>query len=131
MSVKWYGKEVESKIDLATKAGLTVAAMLVQGQAKLLCPVDLGRLRNSITYRIGMNEASIGTNLEYAPYVEFGTGIYAEGGGRQTPWVYFDEKEKKFFRTRGRKPKPYLRPALDENKQEIIDLFQKEYKKKL
>ena len=62
-------------------------------------------------------------------YVEFGTGIYAESDGRQTPWVYFDEKEKKFFRTRGRRPKPFLRPAIDENKQEIKDIFIREFKK--
>lgn len=101
MSVKWYGKEVLSNMELATKAGLTAAAMVVQGQAVLLCPVDTGRLRQSINYRVSNTEAAIGTNVEYAPYVEFGT--------------------------KRMKAQPFLRPALDDVKDEVRDIFKKEY----
>lgn len=43
--------------------------------AKKACPVDTGRLRSSIshTYDVNLEEVFIGTNVEYAPYVEFGT----------------------------------------------------------
>ena len=86
MSVEWYGKEIEQKLEQAVKAGLTASVIFVQSDAKLRCPVDLGRLRNSITYQISKEKALIGTNVEYAVYVEFGTGIYAEGGkGRKDP----------------------------------------------
>lgn len=42
--------------------------------AKLDTPVDTGRLRNSITHVIDMSDTSVyvGTNVEYAPYVELG-----------------------------------------------------------
>ena len=51
--------------------------------------VDTGRLRNSVTHAIADNGTEkavyIGTNVPYAPYHEFGTGIYAtSGGGRRT-----------------------------------------------
>lgn len=41
--------------------------------AKIKCPVDTGNLRNSITHARDAENAYIGTNVEYAPYVELGT----------------------------------------------------------
>ena len=52
---------------------LEECGLVAEGYAKRLCPVDTGRLRNSITHaRKGMAEY-IGTNVEYAAYVEMGT----------------------------------------------------------
>lgn len=49
----------------------------VERVAKSLCPVDTGRLRSSITHALGRDSRSlycdVGTDVEYAPYVEFGT----------------------------------------------------------
>ena len=49
----------------------------IEGVAKSLCPVDTGRLRSSIQHQIALDAGEItgrvGTNVEYAPYVEFGT----------------------------------------------------------
>ncbi len=44
-----------------------------EGFAKEQCPVDTGRLRASITHATVREElaAYIGTNVEYAPYVEY------------------------------------------------------------
>lgn len=72
-----------SNIDL-TKT-LNRACIIVEDSAKDKCPVETGTLRNSITHEVDGNVGTIGTNLAYAPYVEFGTGIYATAGnGRQT-----------------------------------------------
>lgn len=51
------------------------SALAIQGTAKTLAPVDTGRLRNSIAVEFmdGGLSARIGTNVEYAPFVEFGT----------------------------------------------------------
>lgn len=51
------------------------AALNVQNNAKRAAPVDTGRLRNSIAHEIEGDglEATVGTNVEYAPFVEFGT----------------------------------------------------------
>lgn len=38
--------------------------------------VDTGNLRNSIIHATNSTTAYIGTNVEYAPYVEFGTRKY-------------------------------------------------------
>jgi HK97 gp10 family phage protein len=62
----------------ALQAGLLQAAKEVQGRAKLLAPVNDGYLRNSISADVEVKEGivigRVFTNLEYAPYVEFGTG---------------------------------------------------------
>lgn len=56
-------------------------ALRVEGAAKRLCPVDTGRLRSSITNELGTDAeglvAVIGTDVEYAPYVELGTSRMA------------------------------------------------------
>jgi HK97 gp10 family phage protein len=51
------------------------AALNVEAGAKRRAPVDTGRLRNSITHRVEPDglSAVVGTNVEYAPHVEFGT----------------------------------------------------------
>ena len=44
-----------------------------EAHCKGLCPVDTGRLRNSITYEVSEDGKSVivGTNVKYATYVEF------------------------------------------------------------
>lgn len=51
--------------------GLESIGMTAEGYAKDNCPVDTGRLRNSIAYAVEGNEVQIGTNVEYAPIQEF------------------------------------------------------------
>lgn len=104
---------------------LQEACLLVETSAKKKCPVgETGELRNSLTHQVVGDVGYVGTNLLYAPYVEFGTGIFAEGGkGRKdVPWVYCDAKGQ-FHSTYGMKPNPYLRPALDENREMIEEIF--------
>ena len=54
---------------------LEAVGLKAEGYAKRLAPVDTGRLRNSISHAVDMDEdrVYIGTNVEYAPYVEMGT----------------------------------------------------------
>ena len=105
---------------------VTKACLLVESEAKKECPFDEGRLRASITSQIEKTDKSIighiGSNVDYAPYVHFGTGIYAENGqGRKTPWLWIGDstKWKGAHWTRGQKPKPFLRDALNNNKNRI------------
>ena len=63
------------------------------------------------------------TPLEYAPYVEYGTGLFAEKGGRKdVPWHYQDDKGE-WHSTSGQKPQPFMRPALNENREEIMRII--------
>ena len=111
----------------AIASAMQDACNLVEGSAKDKAPKDTGALRRSITSKIEINGSEIDgivfTPLEYAPYVEYGTGLYAENGnGRQTPWVYRDDKGDYHY-THGQHPQPFLRPALEENKDEIIQII--------
>lgn len=92
-------------------AALEECGLTAERYAKGNCPVDTGNLRNSITHQMdGDNRVIIGSAVEYAPYVELGTGKYTEGG-RKTPWLYEDSKGN-WHRTSGQKAQPYLKPAL-------------------
>lgn len=68
--------------------------------AKLMCPVDTGRLRNSISHTHDKNTVYIGSNVEYAPYVEFGTSK--------------------------QRAKPYLEPAIENHLQEYKEIIKRE-----
>ena len=65
-------QEVLSALGKAKKRGLEVIGLAAEGHAKKLTPVDTGRLRNSISHATDDEAAYIGTNVEYAPYVELG-----------------------------------------------------------
>ncbi len=125
--LNWYGDKAIKSMDQAISIALEASGLIVEGQAKALCPVDSGRLRNSISYSIdgkveGLNKAGkrkkgkqeassddgvkpnpakdtvvIGTNVEYGPHVELGT-VKMEA-------------------------QPYLNPALDRNKKNIAKIF--------
>ena len=103
------------------------ACAIVERAAKEKAPKDTGALRRSITSKVEVIDDSITgvvyTPLEYAPYVEYGTGLFAEEGGRMdVPWNYQDDKGV-WHSTSGQKPQPYLRPALEENREKIKRLF--------
>ena len=95
------------------------ACALVERAAKQKAPKDTGELRRSIASRVENQVGIVFTPLEYAPYVEYGTGLFAENGGRSdVPWSYQDD-EGNWHSTSGQKPQPFMRPALDENRAEI------------
>lgn len=105
------------------KEALGKACALVERSAKQKAPKGTGELRRSITSKVeSQGDGAIGivfTPLEYAPYVEFGTGLFAESGGRQdVPWCYQDDKGE-WHSTSGMKPQPFMRPALNENREQI------------
>lgn len=77
---------------------LEAVGLQAEGYAKLLCPVDTGNLRNSISHTQDGESAYIGTNVEYAAYVEMGTS-----------------------RSRAQ---PYLKPAAENHKDEYRAIFE-------
>lgn len=109
--------------DSAVKTLLEDACLMVERDAKILCPVDDGNLRNSITHEIDGTVGVVGTNVEYAPYVHQGTGIYAVGGnGRKDRWSYQDA-EGEWHSTIGQRPQPFLEDALNMNRDNIKELL--------
>ena len=121
MVFKDNSSQAKEAISQATIRWLLSACILVQGQAVLLAAVQTTRLKGSIDYLVDENElvGYVGTNVEYAVYVEFGTGEFAENGrGRKGGWVYQDPSGEWFF-TYGQAPQPYLRPAFRRNRTQI------------
>lgn len=121
-------KKLDNLADIDLSPAMEKACMLVENEAKRTVHVDTGQLRNSIKHEVIGTKREItgvvGSNVEYAPYVEYGTGIYAiNNDGRQTPWVYYDEKTGKKVWTRGSHPYPFLEPALLVNEDSIKELF--------
>ena len=102
-------EEIVKRMKAAYRRALERIGEAARGFAFKLCPADTSRLRNSIDYKVSGEDAYIGTNVKYAPYVELGTGKYYSGG-RKTPWSYQDEKGN-WHRTHGQKAQPYLKPA--------------------
>lgn len=60
---------------------ITRRTIAVDRQAKSLAPVDTGRLRSSINWRLGHDSQGlvgiVGTNVSYAIFQEFGTRYMA------------------------------------------------------
>ena len=66
-------EEVLSALERAKKRGLEAIGLAAEGHAKKYeTAVDTGRLRNSISHATDDEAAYIGTNVEYAPYIELG-----------------------------------------------------------
>jgi HK97 gp10 family phage protein len=107
---------------------LTTAGELVASEAMKRSPVITGNLRGSITSEVNEQEltAIIGTPVEYAPYVEFGTGEFATVNDKSLKDVVNDPDYKKFGKgktSKGQKARPFLRPALIESKDKIKRIF--------
>ena len=64
-------KEALSAEQAARNKALEIIGGKAESYAKKLCPVDTGRLRNSITHQqFDDNTEVIGSNVSYAPFVE-------------------------------------------------------------
>lgn len=140
VEVKMIDKSPGYLDDLEKAKGVILEAlgMTVERYAKEKCPVDTGLLRNSITYAVGGESPAInsytsnsthestgkpvnpirtgtysgnapdekavfvGSNVEYAPYIEMG---HHTPSGNYKP------------------PRPFLKPAVTEHKDEYINII--------
>lgn len=112
---KWFDKMPRAVLDKAIERGLVAVGIKISGDAITRAPVDTGRLKGSLSYATrgersgnqdGVSQPSspyqvwIGSNVGYAPYVEYGTAKS--------------------------KAQPYLRPALDRNRKNASKLLMRE-----
>lgn len=65
--------DILSALEKGKRNALTAIGATAETYAKKATPVDTGRLRNSISHSVDGEAAYIGSNVEYAPYVELGT----------------------------------------------------------
>ena len=95
-------RKMPPAIRTAIERFLIKAGLVIKSSAKANAPVRTGRLRDSISSKVDKlrQEAVIGPNVEYDIYQEFGT---------------------KYM-----KAQPYMRPALEDNVDNIRDIFVRE-----
>lgn len=115
-------QEVLDALRNAVNRGLKAVGEVAVSYAQDLVPVKTTRLKTSISCAVDGDDVYIGTNVEYAPYVEFGTGEWAENGGRKTPWVYQDGNGR-WHMTTGQHPKPFLRPSASQHSDEYRQIL--------
>lgn len=118
----------------SARKGIERGAKKIQKNAKLLTPVDTGTLRNSIKTKSEITaegaEAQVYTNLEYAPYVEFGTGQRGSESSIERPSGVSYKADWK-----GQAAQPYLTPAYlhakntGEVEQEVVKSIEQEIRK--
>lgn len=153
--------QLHEALDSWAERVLTIWGMKVQDYAQLLAPTGTadstgiegyvgGALKQSLTFALDLakNTVTIGTNAQsdsgkwpngyeaqpspYPIYVELGTGIYAENhNGRPTPWYWYDMKTKQWHFTRGVKPHPFLRPAVEDHIDELREIAVEEANKEV
>jgi HK97 gp10 family phage protein len=114
------GQFVSAVVTPAVRASVEASCAVVQEAAKAMCPVDTGALRDSIATTIVESDKAIrgyvAPGMSYAGYVEFGTGrrgaaSAGAGSGPYDPnWP-------------GMVAQPYMRPAVDESHEAVMDLF--------
>lgn len=105
--------KLNSIADIKVKKAVKKATAFVHGQAKELAPFDTGRLKGSIHMNVDVKYSyvigKVYTNLKYAPYVEFGTGIRGDGSYPYSPDGLNLTYKKDW---KGMKAQPYMYPAL-------------------
>ena len=112
------GADLKLVKDLMKKHGSQM-----QKNAMRRARVDTGALKRSIQMSTedGGFTVRVGSSMEYAPYVEYGTGIYASNGmGRRTPWFYYNAKLGHVVQTSGMMAKPFIRPSFYEQRNKLI-----------
>lgn len=129
-------KEFLSEFDKAKARALEAIGLKIEGYAKKLCPVGTvestgkkgyrgGTLRNSITHTVEENAVIVGSNVEYAPYVELGTGPYFEA---PPEWEKFETQQGSGIGHGYVHPRPYLRPAVEDHMDEYKQIVENELK---
>ena len=66
-------QQILAALEKGKRNALTAIGATAETYAKKATPVDTGRLRNSISHAVDGEAVYIGSNVEYAPYVELGT----------------------------------------------------------
>lgn len=91
--------EFMERIENGVEAAMKELGESVAERAKEYCPVDTGRLQESITATADGTTVTVGSDVEYAAYVELGTYKMSA--------------------------QPYLRPALEECGGEAIEILKR------
>lgn len=105
--MKMYGTLFNTVVGQSMERAVGASAHIVQAEAKLMCPVNDGELRQSIKTSVTKQDGKVigtaYTNKKYVPYVELGTGPKGEADHAgispevspsytQSPWWIHESK---------------------------------------
>lgn len=119
-----HSQEIINATNEAIYNALEIVGNKAADYAAGLAPVDTGNLKNSMTCDVSMDEKAvyIGTDVEYAPYVEFGhrqeVGRYVPEIGKRLVKAYVPAK-------------PFLKPAIVNNLEEYKGIIESELRAKI
>ena len=119
-----HSQEIINATNEAIYNALEIVGNKAADYAAGLAPVDTGNLKNSMTCDVNIDEKAvyIGTDVEYAPYVEFGhrqeVGRYVPEIGKRLVKAYVPAK-------------PFLKPAIVNNLEEYKGIIESELKAKI
>ncbi|MEW6506400.1 MAG: hypothetical protein AB1432_01510 [Bacteroidota bacterium] len=133
---QWFDDIVVNNLKKKLTARMVIACEFTTGNMKLITAghvgselkaVDKGQYLNSFVHDVievnGEIVGVVANTAGHSPFIEFGTGQYAESGnGRQTPWFWKDENDVWHF-TRGMKPRPIMRIGFDESQNGIKQIL--------
>ena len=141
--------EFKEALERAMARALEIIGGKAESYAKGLTPVGTvesthvehyigGTLRNSITHSVDEDTVLVGTNVEYAPYVELGTGkeyqpppewmeAHGKRGQGRDKW-FWQDMNGDWHVGYPQKPRPFLRPAMENHLDEYKNVIDNELK---
>ena len=122
-------KQIPEEIAPIVRDAMRQGARWILEEARNLCPVDTGELRNSIKIRErGAYEFHVVADTEYAYFVEYGTRPHIIRPRKAKVLRWFDRWTGKpifarYVRHPGTRRQPFLRPAYIKHKNNITKLI--------
>ena len=122
---------VKAEINSRANSALTKASEMMKGAIVKNTPVDTGGLKGSIGYELNIDghksTARVGSTMAYAPYVEYGTGEFAENGtGRKGGWKFKDASGHWWF-THGQRPTRFMRTSFQDNEAKVKTIVEQTF----
>ncbi|MBI4916872.1 MAG: HK97 gp10 family phage protein [Acidobacteria bacterium] len=118
-------------------SALLAGGYIIEGGAKIRCPVDTGNLRGSIgARRLSQDDRSasvmVGTGVEYAAAVEFGFhGVETVRAHQRRSPLGGMHTVRQHSRSVHRAARPYLRPAFDESRGIVLETISAQLRRAL
>lgn len=128
-----YTPKIARELEMAARSWLEEAAGELETQVIRNTRVDTGRTKGSWKHTVDTIklESTVGSDYENAIWEEFGTGVYAESGGRtDVPWAYKDAKGE-WHKTKGKRGTRAFRKAYNRLRPQLKKAAREKFKEAL
>lgn len=138
VEVETYEYELKRKLNELLKRLMEEGVEIAKVKIAAMDAVFTGQLLDSVRgyYHPGSHVAIIRAGIWYAAFVEYGTGVegaraphpepegwtYDINGHGDEGWVYFNDNDSKFHRTRGEPARPFMYETARELEEICVDI---------